>query len=476
MQNNQPTILQKIVQDKARWVENQQAKQPLASFQAQIQPSDRDFYHAFAKSSHNLPAYILECKKASPSKGLIRADFDLDAIAQVYKNYATAISVLTDEQYFQGDFRYIKQVRDQVPQPILCKDFMISPYQVYLARYHHADAILLMLSVVDDQTYRELSDLAHQLGMGVLTETSNEQEFERALALGAKIIGVNNRDLHTLTIDMNRIVDLVQKYADKIPPEVRLVSESGIYDHQQVKQIKPYAHAFLIGSSLMGSKDLNNAVRAVIFGENKVCGLTRPQDVQAVYQNGALYGGLIFAENSPRQLSLRQSQELVVQAPLRYVGVFQNQAVGFVEKIAKQLELYAVQLHGNEDEHYIAELSEKLGDKIQIWQAISFDSQDQKNATITPLAWQDNPRVARYILDSKTAQQQGGTGKAFDWSQIPAEIKAKALLAGGINLDNIDQALQQQCLGVDLNSGVESGKGIKDHQKLSQIFYKIQQN
>lgn len=457
---NQPTILQKIVQDKARWVEQKEQAFPLSQFQHQLTQSDRSFYQALAKGSHDLPAYILECKKASPSKGLIRADFDLDAIAQVYKQYASAISVLTDEQYFQGDFAYINQVRQQVEQPVLCKDFMISPYQVYLARFHQADAILLMLSVVDDDTYRELSELAHSLGMGVLTETSNEAEFERALALGAKIIGVNNRNLHDLSIDMNRIVHLVQKYQDRIPKETRLISESGIYNHKQVQEIKPFAHGFLIGSSLMGNADLNNAVRAVVYGENKVCGLTRPQDVQAVYQNGALYGGLIFAEKSPRALSLRQAQELVVQAPLRFVGVFQDQAVGFVEKIAKQLELFAVQLHGSEDEAYIAELAEAFDGKIQIWKAISMNAQTQ---------FQQNPLVQRYVLDSK----QGGSGEVFDWSLIPDEIKTKVLLAGGIGLNNIDQALKQGCLGVDLNSGVESAKGVKDLEKIKLAFEKI---
>ncbi len=460
---NQPTILQKIVQDKARWVEQKEQAFPLSQFQHQLTQSDRSFYQALAKGSHDLPAYILECKKASPSKGLIRADFDLDAIAQVYKQYASAISVLTDEQYFQGDFAYINQVRQQVEQPVLCKDFMISPYQVYLARFHQADAILLMLSVVDDDTYRELSELAHSLGMGVLTETSNEAEFERALALGAKIIGVNNRNLHDLSIDMNRIVHLVQKYQDRIPKETRLISESGIYNHKQVQEIKSFAHGFLIGSSLMGNVDLNNAVRAVVYGENKVCGLTRPQDVKMVYQYGALYGGLIFAEKSPRALSLRQAQELVVQAPLHFVGVFQDQAVGFVEKIAKQLELFAVQLHGSEDEAYIAELAEAFDGKIQIWKAISMNAQTQ---------FQQNPLVQRYVLDSK----QGGSGEVFDWSLIPDEIKTKALLAGGIGLDNIDQALKQGCLGVDLNSGVESAKGVKDAGKISNVFQRIFRN
>lgn len=457
----QPTILQKIVQDKAIWVAQKKRAFPLSEFQAKITKSERNFYAAIKQGTHDVPAYILECKKASPSKGLIRAEFDLDAIAQVYKHYATAISVLTDEQYFQGDFAYLNQVSAQTSQPILCKDFMISAYQVYLARFHQADAILLMLSVLDDETYRELAEVAHSLGMGILTETSNEAEFERALALGAKVIGVNNRDLHTLTIDMNRIVQLVEKYQAQIPSDVCLVSESGIYDHQQVKTIKPFAKAFLIGSSLMGSTDLNNAVRNVIYGENKVCGLTRVEDIRAVYQLGYLYGGLIFAEGSARQLSLRQAQELVVHAPLRYVGVFQNQAVEFVEKIAKQLSLFAVQLHGDEDENYIAELAEKLGEGIQIWKALSVSTEAGQ------IHFTENPRVSRYVLDAQHGTQQGGTGKTFDWSLIPQSLKNKALLAGGISPDNIEQALAQGCLGVDLNSGVEQNKGVKDLVKLT---------
>lgn len=463
-----PTILQKIVLDKIDWIKQKQAAFPLERFQQNLQKSDRSFYAALAQGTHQRPTYILECKKASPSKGLIRAEFNLNEIAEVYKNYASVISVLTDEKYFQGDFAYIKQVRDIVTQPVLCKDFMVDEYQVYLARYHQADAILLMLSVVDDKTYQKLTALAHELGMGVLTETANEAEFERALALNAKVIGVNNRDLHDLSVDLNRVVALTQKYRKQIPHDVTLVSESGIYTHRQVHQLKPYVHAFLIGSSLMGSTDLNNAVRGVIFGENKVCGLTRPQDVKAAYDNGALYGGLIFAEHSPRQLSLRQAQELVTSAPLRFVGVFQNQSIDLIVKIAAQLDLFAVQLHGAETVEFIRALRIELPEKIQIWKAVSVDIHAQSAVEISNIF-----EVSRYVLDSKIGSLQGGTGVAFDWSTIPSEYKDKIILAGGIHPENIDSALAQACLGVDLNSGVESTKGVKDHHKITAVFEKI---
>ena len=462
------TVLQKIVLDKAAWVKSKEASFPLSAFQKNITKSNRSFYGALAKGSHTKPVYILECKKASPSKGLIRSEFNLEEIAKVYKHYASAVSVLTDEKYFQGNFEFLPQVRNIVSQPVLCKDFMISEYQVYLARYYQADAILLMLSVVNDETYRVLADLAHSLGMGVLTETSNEEEFERALALGAKIIGVNNRDLHDLSVDLNRIVKLTEKYADRIPADVRIISESGIYNHRQVRQLQKVAHGFLIGSSLMGSCDLNNAVRAVIFGENKVCGLTRAQDVKTVYENGALYGGLIFVEHSKRCVSLRQAQELVTAAPLRFVGVFQNQEIDFIVKIARQLQLYAVQLHGSESTEFSTALKARLGDLCQIWKAVSVNTETQNAIDVA-----DDLNVERYIFDSQTAGQQGGTGKTFDWSLIPENLKHKIILAGGISPDNVEQAIQQGCLGVDLNSGVESSPGIKDKTQIHLVFQKI---
>ena len=465
------TVLQKIVLDKAQWVKAKEAEFPLSQFKENIQKSDRSFYDALAKGTHQKPAYILECKKASPSKGLIRNEFNLDEIANVYKHYASAVSVLTDEKYFQGKFDYLPQVRDVVSQPVLCKDFMISEYQVYLARHYQADAILLMLSVVNDETYRVLADLAHSLGMGVLTETSNEEEFERALALGAKIIGVNNRNLHDLTVDLNRVIELTQKYADRIPADARIISESGIYNHSQIRDLQKVAHGFLIGSSLMGSADLNNAVREVIFGENKVCGLTRTQDVKEVYANGALYGGLIFVEHSKRCVSLRQAQELVTASPLRFVGVFQNQEIDFIVKIAKQLQLYAVQLHGSETAEFITALRHQLPEEIQIWKAISVNTEAQSAVDFT-----DDLNITRYIFDSQSANQQGGTGKTFNWSLIPENLKHKIILAGGISPDNIEQAIKQGCLGVDLNSGVETAAGVKDSEKVRSVFKTILSN
>lgn len=154
----QDTVLSKIVQDKAIWLEARQREQPLSSFQNDVKPATRRFYDALKGTR---TAFILECKKASPSKGLIREDFDPAAIAGIYKDYASAVSVLTDTQYFQGSFDFLPIVSAAIHQPVLCKDFIIDPYQIWLARYYQADAILLMLSVLNDEQYRQLAAVAH---------------------------------------------------------------------------------------------------------------------------------------------------------------------------------------------------------------------------------------------------------------------------------------------------------------------------
>ncbi len=448
-------VLAKIVTDKRAWVEDRKLSQPLVSFKSELKPSDRSFYEALSQDE---TAFILECKKASPSKGLIRDDFDLDYIASVYNRHASAISVLTEEKYFQGSVDFLPQVRAIAKQPILCKDFMVDAYQVYLARHYQADAILLMLSVLDDSEYRELADIAHSLNLGVLTEVSNDEELERAIELKAKVVGINNRNLRDLTIDLNRTKEL----APKLPKGTIVISESGIYNHQQVRDLAHHANGFLIGSSLMSEDNIELAARKVLLGENKVCGLTHSEDAAKAYQAGAVYGGLIFVKASKRCVDIEAARLTMSGAPLHYVGVFQNQPIEVVVRTAKELGLFAVQLHGDEDQSYIDALAAALNDTCQIWKA--YGVVDSMPALL------DAP-VARHLLDAKVGSQSGGTGKAFDWQLLGKE--RQIMLAGGLSPDNVQQAAQLGCIGLDLNSGVESAPGKKDTQKLNDAFAAI---
>ncbi|EKK5196307.1 bifunctional indole-3-glycerol-phosphate synthase TrpC/phosphoribosylanthranilate isomerase TrpF [Cronobacter sakazakii] len=444
------TVLAKIVADKALWVEARKAQQPLASFQNDVVPSTRRFYDALQGTR---TVFILECKKASPSKGVIRSDFDPARIAGVYTHHASAISVLTDEKYFQGSFDFLPIVSAVAHQPVLCKDFIIDPYQIYLARFYQADACLLMLSVLDDEQYRQLAAVAHSLGMGVLTEVSNEEELERALRLEAKVVGINNRDLRDLSIDLNRTREL----APRLGHGVTVISESGIHTYGQVRELSRFANGFLIGSALMEHDNLESAVRQVLLGENKVCGLTRPQDAQSAWQAGALYGGLIFVGSSPRAVSDEQARAVIEAAPLRYVGVFRDAPVEDVVAKANAFSLAAVQLHGDEDQTYISALRASLPETTAIWKAQSVSH------ALPPRNLQ---YVDRYVLDNG----QGGTGQRFDWSLLEGQTLDNVMLAGGLGADNCVQAAQLGCAGLDFNSGVESAPGIKDSDKLAAVF------
>lgn len=444
------TVLAKIVADKAIWVEARKQQQPLETFQQDVQPSTRHFYDALQGAR---TAFILECKKASPSKGVIRDDFDPARIANVYKHYASAISVLTDEKYFQGSFDFLPLVSQVAPQPILCKDFIIDPYQIYLARHYQADACLLMLSVLDDEQYRQLAAVAHSLKMGVLTEVSNEEELERAIALGAKVVGINNRDLRDLSIDLNR----TRQLAPKLGHGVTVISESGINTYGQVRELSHFANGFLIGSALMAYDDLNAAVRRVLLGENKVCGLTRPEDAKTAYESGAIYGGLIFVPTSPRFVTDEQAQQVKAAAPLQYVGVFRNAEIADVCDKASRLMLAAVQLHGGEDQAYVDALRDALPAQVQIWKALSVGE---------TLPARDYRSVDKYVLDNG----QGGSGQRFDWSLLQGQALDNVLLAGGLGADNCVEAAKAGCAGLDFNSGVESQPGIKDARLLASVF------
>jgi indole-3-glycerol phosphate synthase/phosphoribosylanthranilate isomerase len=444
------TVLAKIVADKAVWVAARKEQQPLASFQNDVVPSTRSFYDALQGTR---TAFILECKKASPSKGVIRNDFDPARIAGVYKHHASAISVLTDEKYFQGSFDFLPIVSAIAPQPILCKDFIIDPYQIYLARHYQADACLLMLSVLDDEQYRQLAAVAHSLKMGVLTEVSNEEELQRAIALEAKVVGINNRDLRDLSIDLNR----TRQLAPRLGNSVTVISESGINTYAQVRELSHFANGFLIGSALMSHDDLDAAVKRVLLGENKVCGLTRAEDARAAHEAGAIYGGLIFVASSPRAVSDEQAQAVMQGAPLQYVGVFRNAPVEDVVAKAKALALSAVQLHGSEDQAYIDALRAVLPAQTQIWKALSVSD------TLPPRNLQ---QVDKYLFDNG----QGGSGQSFDWSLLAGESLDNVLLAGGLSADNCVQAAKTGCAGLDFNSGVESEPGIKDASKLASVF------
>jgi len=251
-----PDILKKILQRKHEEIAERSEKlalEDLKKYAEQASPV-RGFIAAIeSRLAENKSAVIAEIKKASPSKGILRENFNPSEIAKTYEaNGATCLSILTDADFFQGSENFLKQARSVCSLPVIRKDFIIEPYQVYEARMINADCILLIVAALDDVMMKELLALAHELEMDVLMEVHDEQEMKRALATDAKLIGINNRSLHTFETSLQTSLSML----DMVPDDRILVTESGIHTKEDVKLMCDNdIHVFLVGEAFMRAED-----------------------------------------------------------------------------------------------------------------------------------------------------------------------------------------------------------------------------
>ena len=258
-------ILEEIVWHKQQEVSQMREKMPLAELQKQVAdaPSPRDFLIAL-QHSPTQPSLIAEVKKASPSKGVIRADFDPRSIAQAYeRGGATCLSVLTDQKFFQGSFNNLHIIRQSVALPLLCKEFIIDSYQIYLARVAGADAVLLIAAILSDQDLQEFLKIVHSLGMNALVEVHNLAEVDRVLALkDLHLVGINNRNLEDFTVDIGTTQQLIAQRQEQLHSlGITIVSESGLHTAADLALVhEAGVHAVLIGESLVKQNDVEQAV------------------------------------------------------------------------------------------------------------------------------------------------------------------------------------------------------------------------
>lgn len=258
MTMNTPTILKKIIDTKAVEVAQRSASLPLNELKAQALDMDKDalrgFYRSMkAKVDAGLPAVIAEIKKASPSKGVLRENFIPQEIAESYeKAGAACLSVLTDRDYFQGHEDFLKAARAACSLPVIRKDFLVDPYQIYEARAINADCVLLIVSALSKMQLQDLEGIAHELGMDVLVEVHDGEELETALTMQTPLVGINNRNLHTFDLTLETTFGLL----DKVPSDRLLVTESGILGREDVAAMRERdVNAFLVGEAFMRAGD-----------------------------------------------------------------------------------------------------------------------------------------------------------------------------------------------------------------------------
>ena len=476
-------ILDKIIEaTKIRVAQEKEVESPEAVKAAALAlPSDTGFPFEAALRQQDFN-FICEVKKASPSKGIIAEHFPYLDIAKEYEVAgAAAISVLTEPDFFKGDKKYLQEIASTVKIPVLRKDFIIDEYQIYQAKVWGASAILLICACLDVPTLTKFRELADSLGLSSLVEAHDEQEVQMAIDCGARIIGVNNRNLKDFTVDVQNSVRLRNLVQD----DVIFVSESGLETPEDIQVLRDNN----IGVALMGETFMRSPNKveklAYLYGPTyytpkvKMCGISKVETIPAIVDAKPDYMGLVFAP-SKRQVTVDQAKILVEElhrgyakkygsdtehdknGTIKTVGVFVNETVENLVTIANEANLDAVQLHGDEDEAFIQSLKERTN--VEVWKAVQIRSAADVEK------WIDSS-ADMLLFDAYHKDERGGTGEVFDWSSLDA-FERPFMLAGGIDSTNVARAIRTvRPYGIDISSGIETN-GVKDDEKIT-AFTKI---
>ncbi|WP_277282651.1 indole-3-glycerol phosphate synthase TrpC [Veillonella caviae] len=495
-------ILDRIVESTKHRVAAEKLEQPLEDVKAAALalPSDTGFPFEAALRQQDFN-FICEVKKASPSKGIIAEHFPYLEIAKEYELAgAAAISVLTEPEFFKGSKQYLQDIAAAVNIPVLRKDFIIDEYQIYQAKIWGASAILLICACLDVSALTRFRQLAESLGLSALVEAHDAEEVQMAIDCGARIIGVNNRNLKDFTVDVNNSVRL----RNLVDDDVIFVSESGLETPEDIQVLRDnHIGVALMGESFMRAPNKIEKL-AYLYGSIyykpavKICGISKIETIPAIVEAKPDYMGLVFAP-SKRQVTVAEAKELVLELRrkesayiniaaqawtqqvkesdavdlngndtngsdvehasqrIKTVGVFVNETIENIVSAVDIAGLDVVQLHGDEDETFIQVLKEKT--TADIWKAVQVCNADDAKA------WLDSA-ADMLLFDAYHEDERGGTGHSFDWTSLDT-VERPFMLAGGIDATNVARAIRTvRPYGIDISSGVEI-EGRKDAQQIS---------
>lgn len=495
-------ILDRIVESTKHRVAAEKLEQPLEDVKAAALalPSDTGFPLEAALRQQDFN-FICEVKKASPSKGIIAEHFPYLEIAKEYELAgAAAISVLTEPEFFKGSKQYLQDIAAAVNIPVLRKDFIIDEYQIYQAKIWGASAILLICACLDVSALTRFRQLADSLGLSALVEAHDAEEVQMAIDCGARIIGVNNRNLKDFTVDVNNSVRL----RNLVDDDVIFVSESGLETPEDIQVLRDnHIGVALMGESFMRAPNKIEKL-AYLYGSIyykpavKICGISKIETIPAIVEAKPDYMGLVFAP-SKRQVTVAEAKELVLELRrkesayiniaaqawtqqvkesdavdlngndtngsdvehasqrIKTVGVFVNETIENIVSAVDIAGLDVVQLHGDEDETFIQVLKEKT--TADIWKAVQVCNADDAKA------WLDSA-ADMLLFDAYHEDERGGTGHSFDWTSLDT-VERPFMLAGGIDATNVARAIRTvRPYGIDISSGVEI-EGRKDAQQIS---------
>ncbi len=464
-----PNKLDVILEDKRHELETLKKSAPQKELEQKVKNSPRkirNFKKALLADNSKIKL-IAEIKKASPSLGDIKTDVDIKDQAKIYESAgASAISVLTNA-HFKGELGFLKQIRKETILPILRKDFIFDPYQIYESYLAGADALLLIATVLDEKTLSALVDLTHNLGMECLVETHTEEDVAKALKTKAKIIGINARNLKTFEIDLENIIHL----AKKIPQDRILVAESGIETKKDVERLmEAGAKVILVGTALMRSANVKEKIRELCIQTKKIpqikiCGIANKEDAFKIARLEPDYMGFILNyPKSPRNIAPEKAKEIIFTLrkkygnKIKFVGVFVDEDIKKVKEILRSSKLDIVQLHGKESAKYVSELKKVC----EVWKTIILKTKA------------DRKKIKVYSKVADKLLLDGGYGEGKQINPILLKNETVDILAGGLGVENIEQVLGKTSPSIiDANSKLESSPGKKDLSLVKEFIEKV---